>query len=101
MTSIYNILICNFACLLLINAFVFKLETMIYYFLGLCNFLAVLLFGIYADAIPGKWMPRADYTFLSWSYHLVVGSIISSFFAGNLFFPSYLYKRLFLIVLFI
>ncbi|CAF2841802.1 unnamed protein product [Rotaria sp. Silwood2] len=45
----------------------------------LCNFLAVLLFGIYADDIPGKWMPRADYTFLSWSYHFMIGSMIASF----------------------
>ncbi|CAF3432254.1 unnamed protein product [Rotaria socialis] len=46
-----------------------------------CNLLAVLIFGIYADAIPGKWMPRADYTFLSWSYHFIVASMVSSFLA--------------------
>lgn len=52
-------------------------------FLGFFNFLAVLIFGIYADAIPGKWMPRPDYTFLSWSYLFTLGSMIASFFAGN------------------
>lgn len=50
-------------------------------FKGFCNFLTVLIFGIYADAIPGKWMPRADYTFLSWSYLFTLGSMVSSLFA--------------------
>jgi hypothetical protein len=52
--------------------------------IGLFNLLAVLIFGIYADGIPGKWMPRPDYTFLSWSYLFTVGSMIASFFAGQL-----------------
>jgi hypothetical protein len=54
--------------------------------LGFFNFLTVLIFGIYADAIPGKWMPRADYTFLSGSYLCTLGSMIASFFAGKIFF---------------
>lgn len=56
----------------------------------LCNFLTVLIFGIYADAIPGKWMPRPDYTFLSWSYIFTLASMISSLFAvGFVLFEIY------------
>jgi hypothetical protein len=55
-----------------------------------CNFLAILIFGIYADAIPGKWMPRADYTFLSWSYLFTLGAMVTSFFSvGFLLFEIY------------
>jgi len=55
-----------------------------------CNFLVVLIFGIYADEIPGKWMPRADYTILSWSYEFTIGSMVSSFFTvGFVLFEIY------------
>ena len=63
------------------------------FLLGFCNFLTVLIFGLYADAFPGKWMPRADYTFLSWSYHFILGSMVSSFFTGKITTPSFASHR--------
>ncbi len=61
-----------------------KGKIMFFFVQGFCNFLAILIFGIYADAIPGKWMPRADYTFLSWSYLFTLGAMVASFFSGKI-----------------
>lgn len=62
--------------------------------------IAVIIFGIATDTYKeldkftgygydmfsdrGKWMPRPEYTFLSWSYILEVFCAIFSFIAGKL-----------------
>ena len=61
---------------------------MLVLFQGFAISLPFLIFGIYADAIPGKWMPRADYTFLSWSYLFTLGAMIGIFFLPVIFFPE-------------
>ncbi|CAF0823022.1 unnamed protein product [Adineta steineri] len=92
---IFNILCCAALIVVAITRYRLSRRSMLIgCILGACawffNFLTVLIFGIYADAIPGKWMPRADYTFLSWSFHFTLGAMISSFFTvGFVLFEIY------------
>ncbi|CAF0974342.1 unnamed protein product [Didymodactylos carnosus] len=44
------------------------------------NMISIAIFGQYADAISGKWMPRPDYTSLSWSYISMVASTVTALF---------------------
>ncbi|CAF0782450.1 unnamed protein product [Didymodactylos carnosus] len=43
------------------------------------NMISIAIFGQYSDAIGGKWMPRPDYTFLSWSYISMFVSTLAAF----------------------